>query len=551
MSLPETRPTGTASPAESVLADRFLLLLLAAGAFVIVLAGTTSATFELDRFSVPKELALNATALLAAPVLMARWRHLRLTAIDVLLGGFVGWSALSAAFAANRWLSLRALAITVSGSLVFLAARRMRGTAGPMGSEEDGGGLRDVALRAIALAAVAGALTGVLQAYGVSLPVLAQERAPGGTFGNRNFLAHLTAIAIPIVALLAVRARSRASWLSWLIALAICGNAIVLTRSRAGWLGLVAAAVVGLLASLVVMRAAGGRIRFRRRPVFSLAALCMGAAAAMLLPNTLQWTSDSPYAETLGRLTEYRAGSGRGRLIQYANSLELVPRNPLLGTGPGNWFIEYPLVTTPGDPAWAGAEPIPTNPWPSSDWVALVVERGPVGLLLGLLLGVAMGLAALLRLGGPDRQAAGDAVALLSVLAATAVTGLFDAVLLNPAPAFFVAAAIGLLLPASHPVLDRPLPKRARAALAAAVLGITLAGTTRSAQQLAAIRIVENGGASADAMRRALRIDPPNHRLHLRLASRGSCESRRPHALAAVRLMPYHEAPARALAACR
>jgi hypothetical protein len=44
---------------------------------------------------------------------------------------------------------------------------------------------------------VLGALTGLIQAYGLLTTDLASPRAPGGTFGNRNFMAHLVALGLP------------------------------------------------------------------------------------------------------------------------------------------------------------------------------------------------------------------------------------------------------------------------------------------------------------------------------------------------------------------
>jgi O-antigen ligase len=542
-----SRPTGTAAkPSRAPLA---LAIVIAAGAFAIVLMGMTSEAFELDRFAVPKELALNATALVCALVLAAGWKNVRATVTEAVLGAFVLWSAISALLATNHWISLRSFALTLSGVLIFLAARRIAGPASPADPYGQWAPLPDgrrlVVLNVLALGVTVGALGGVVQAYGLELPGLVEERAPGGTFGNRNFLAHLTAIGIPLVALGVLRSSRIVTRLFWLIALGVCGNAIVLTRSRAGWLGLAAAGIVAAVAMLAARGGVPSPGRPGRRMVAIIVALGAGAAAALVLPNTLRWTSDSPYTETLSRLTDYRAGSGRGRLIQYGNTLKLVARNPVFGTGPGNWFVEYPLVTTEGDPSYAGAEPIPTNPWPSSDWVALLAERGTVGLVIVLLAGATILLLTLRRVRAPDGPATLDAIVLLSLLAATTVTGLFDAVLLNAAPVFFVAAAAGLLLPRSIDVIDRPIAPRVRVAFIAIVLGVTLATVVRSAQQLAAIRIVENGGGSRDSIERALAVDPVNHRLHLRLAP-GDCGNAR----AAVRLLPHSELAKRSVGRC-
>ena len=47
---------------------------------------------------------------------------------------------------------------------------------------------------------LSGLPTGLIQAYGlITSDLTSTTRAPGGTFGNRNFLAHLTAIGLPLV----------------------------------------------------------------------------------------------------------------------------------------------------------------------------------------------------------------------------------------------------------------------------------------------------------------------------------------------------------------
>ena len=55
----------------------------------------------------------------------------------------------------------------------------------------------------------------------------------------------------------------------------------------------------------------------------------------MLLPNRLNWRSDSPYLDSLTGVTNFREGSGRGRLIQYGNTMRMALDHPLLGAAVG------------------------------------------------------------------------------------------------------------------------------------------------------------------------------------------------------------------------
>ena len=464
--------------------------LLGVGALGVVLALVQSDLFDLDRHAAAKELALHLTALLGLVVLLPRWRRVTAGAVEVLLAAFLAWSAVTALLATNHWLAFRSWSLTFSGVVIFLMARE---------AARQGRG-RMVAA-GLAFAAVIGALTGLAQAYGLDWSLLAG---------------------------------------SGLIA-----GAVVLTRSRAAWLAIGASLVMIGLALLAVRRAADRPGLGRRRPAGLLAALAAGVVLALLLPNRLEWKSDSPYAESLKGIVNYQEGSGHGRLIQYRNTLGLVARDPVFGVGPGNWMVRYPQVTTPGDPSFGGADPIPTNPWPSSDWMAFWAERGMVGVLLLLGAGLAAAVTAWRRLHQPGQALA--SVALLGCLTAAMVAGLFDAVLLLAAPTLFVFAAVGALLPPSGTVVAVPLRRR-RAALAATSL-VALLVVLRSAGELTAIALTSQGRQRA-VLERASQFDPGNHRLHLYLAMRGSCAQRLPHARAARRLLPFHDWPRRAAAAC-
>ena len=504
--------------------------LLLAGALAVVLVVTTSPVFDLDRHAVPKELALHVTALLGLAVMLPGWRKLDAGVVETLLALYVAWSALSSLFATNHWLAFRAFGVSFSGLVIFQMARAAR---------REGFGWAVVV--GLALAATAGALTGLLQAYGLDWALLRGERAPGGTFGNRNFLAHFAVIAMPIAGVVALSARRKAVAAIGLVSLIMLTVAVVLTRSRAAWLaGFVMLAVVAVSAWRGVR--AGAIVRARTGIV--VAGLAIGVAVAILVPNRLDWRSGSPYRDSITGLVNYQEGSGRGRLIQYRNSIKLVLHDPVFGAGPGNWMVKYPLVTSPGDPSFSGADPIPTNPWPSSDWIAVLTERGVIGVALLMLFGLASAVVAIRRLRDPEF--APYAVAALGILAATFVTGLFDAVLLLAPPTFFVLGALGALLPDTGVVFDRPLTSGPKRGLSWATFGLSLLLVGSSAMQLIAVIATQEGRTRA-VLERAMKWDPGNHRLHLLLAMRGGgC----PHARTAARLLPYHEWPRRLVSRC-
>ena len=527
--LEQAPPHGVPAPAAR--SERLALRLLQLGAVAVVLAATTWKQFELDRFFVPKELVLHVTALLVGVLLLGAFRRrIRLGAVDFLLLGFLLLGLVSGGFAQNPWVAARALAVTASGFALYWSARTLAAA-----------GLERPLLAALALAVVLASGTALLQAYGVQADLFSINRAPGGTFGNRNFIAHAAAFGLPVVLLGALRARGAAACAFWSIGSGVVGVSLVLTRSRAGWLAVGAAlAVLGL--ALFLAPALRHHRRTWLRVGGILVVLSAGVAAALTVPNTLRWNSRNPYLDTVRGVTNFQEGSGRGRMVQYRRSASIARDHPLLGAGPGNWAVVYADYAAPGDPSLdRSAAGMTSNPWPSSDWVAYVSERGIVAtlaLLVALLLVAVAALRRTLRAADPHDALA--AAAQLATLAAAVVAGLFDAVLLLAVPAFLVWTTIGALHASPTPTGPDARPRTGKSLALLVVSVLALAGAVRSAGQLAAMPLYASERNTL--LRLAAWVDPGNYRVHLRLARNGRGEQRCRHALAARELYPNAQA---------
>ena len=273
---------------------RGTLRILQLGAIAVILAVTPREVFDLDRFLVPKEIVLHATALLAGLFVL---RRIALSRLDWLLLTFVGLSALSVVFATNRWIGLRALTLSASAVLLFWIARVLRDE-----------GLARPLLNGLAFAVVLAAATALLQAYGVELTIFPTSRAPGGTLGNRNFVGHAAAFGLPLVLLAALRARR---FVFAALGITIVSASLVLTRSRAAWLACAVSLAVFFVAMLIART-----MPWKRVVAIALFAIA-GVAAALLLPNALRWRSDNPYLESVQGVVNYEGGSGRGRRRPY------------------------------------------------------------------------------------------------------------------------------------------------------------------------------------------------------------------------------------------
>jgi O-antigen ligase len=529
----------TASPSAR---ERIALHLLQLGAIVVVLAATPYKVFDLDRYFVPKELALHVCAAAGAFLCVTQVRRVKLTIVDILLAAFLVVSIVSAALATNRWAAERALAISMSGVALFWVASALRRA-----------GLVRPLIVALATGVVLGAATSLAQAYGVQTEYFSLNRAPGGTFGNRNFVAHLAAIGTPVVALVALTARRGIGSLVSAIGMAALAAVLVMSRSRGAWLAVIVLAIpVGLLGMLTWSRWCEART-LRRLMVLGIA-IVAGALAAIVLPNRLEWKSDSPYLDSATGLVNYKEGSGHGRLVQYTNSLHMTEAHPLLGVGPGNWPVTYPKYASRNDPSMSQDDGLTSNPWPSSDWVAYLSERGAIGcglLLLAMLGLVGRALRDLRGGAGRDAERVLTAIALVGTLAATAVVGAFDAVLLVAVPTFFVWTLAGALSPPTPGGVQ--LGGRTLELAPVVVFGLGALVVLRSATQLAAIATYATN-TKTSALDVASRLDPGNYRIHTRVAQaylgRGDCAHARSQARSARGLFPNAAEPRRILAAC-
>jgi O-antigen ligase len=519
------------------------LLVLQAGAVLVVLAALPYHRFSLDRYTLVKELVMLSAALAAVVLGLQATRRVAVFMVDTLIAGYLALSLISALFASNGWLAVRGVGVSLAAAALYWSARTIAraGHARPL-------------LIALAASVVLGALTGLIQAYGLVTTDLASlVRAPGGTFGNRNFMAHLVAIGLPLLLLLTLTAERRRGFLLGSAGLALAVGALVLSRSRAAWLGAAACLVFLAVEGLWAGRLWEER-RLRRRVQLLIGTALAGLLLAITLPNRLNWRSDSPYLDSLTGVTNFKEGSGLGRLIQYGNTARMLLDHPILGVGPGNWPVHYPRYMSPGDPSFDADDVIPTNPWPSSDWVAILAERGLPAFVLLMLAGTTVALGAWARARSPARRpAALEDLTIVATLIALAVVSAFDAVLLLPAPAFFVWTAIGALASTARPIRELPLDRTARRRVGAGIAAIGGVLVLHALAQVFAMAIASGGDRSA--LELAARLDPGSYRIHMALAQEwrraGRCDRARPHAERARELFPHYPAPTVVIRACR
>src|ERR687895_1570793 len=230
---------------------------LVVGAFAVVLAALPFKAFDLERFYVPKDPALFVTAAAAAVFLLDRARQLAVGWVDALLAGWLALTIASAAAAPNWWLATRAVGVSLAGATTFWVARALGRTR-----------LAYLVAAGLAGACVIASGTALLQAYGlIESDYMSPNRAPGGTLGNRNFVAHLAAIGLPALILVALESQRLLGMFVAALGVGVASWMLVLSRTRAAWLGLALAGGVLLLAAWRVPPApAGGEGGARLNP---------------------------------------------------------------------------------------------------------------------------------------------------------------------------------------------------------------------------------------------------------------------------------------------
>jgi hypothetical protein len=216
--------------------------------------------------------------------------------------------------------------------------------------------------------------------------------------------------------------------------------------------------------------------------------------------------------------------------------------NPVFGVGPGNWPVEYARFA-PSDDRSLTDDGMTANPWPSSDWVAFISERGFVPALALVAAFVILFFSALRRwseLENPDAVLAQCVLA--GTVVATMVVSAFDVVLVLAAPAFMVWSILGATSGLRRSAREVTVSPGWLGVAAAAVVLASVISTARSITQTVAMTAVGRGGMTAGWVTGAM-WDPGSYRINLRVAElysrRGRCSAARSYARQAVSLFPH------------
>jgi O-antigen ligase len=211
---------------------------------------------------------------------------------------------------------------------------------------------------------------------------LLSDYAPlGAPIGLKNSLTVYLALMVPfmIAALLSMLERDnhhRSFRVAGLLAL-LFGMllAIFLSRTRSAW-WMIAVDVIGV--AIIALRT-GARSAYLASAVLP-ALVTLAITFGILAPNSLHWTSSTPFMDSLSSMASLRQSNGRDLLWQVG--IEMVKANPVIGIGSANYPTLWPryIASAEVDPeAFALLRPdLPIF----NDYLQALIENGGVGLLL-------------------------------------------------------------------------------------------------------------------------------------------------------------------------
>lgn len=525
---------GTPSAVEPSLGAVDTLRAIALGLTVVTtLIVTPTWGYGNEAYTVGKTLSLALMAAIGA-VTLFRLEKLRITIADGLLGLYWLHGVVSACVGTQP-LSMASVALLPELSAGLVMATLVVGT-------EKSVARRGIVLDVLVVSATLMSLIALAEALGVALPWQGMRR-PHSTLGNRNFVGAEAAI-VAFIAYGRFVARP-STWRA--VSLAALVAAVGISRCRSAWLGSLLA-VAAVAASAWLLRRASGRglPAGGARHVGAAAAvtvLALAAVAFMPWPG-LRWTdTTSPISDTLGRVTEYKTGTGRERLGDLGIAATLATQHPLFGVGPRGWDEASTAIAH----QMAGRHATPQHFWttPNSDLARTLGERGIVGASLLLAALIAL-------LDGAVRAARSrsylENLMLVGALTVFGVNAVLDAPLFRPSSLLLAAVLFGLLRSSAGGRVIRLRRTAWSGALAVVVTLLLTATTLRAAAAKTACATDD-----LDALRRAQELfwrPDVAEVLSLKLARAGQCSEAESVGLEALAVSPHHWGVPHALAAC-
>jgi O-antigen ligase len=385
---------------------------------------------------------------------------------------------------------------------------------------------RERVLQAATVAAAVVAFMGLLQHMELtplSIPIISR---PGSTFGNRNQAGDVMAMALPLGVGAVASARDRTTRA---VAIAAVGLELVflgVTRTRGAWIG----AACGLGTTIWLAR------RHMSRSVILVVAAGGIAAVGAWLPGRLSPNEagdtkrSAAVTDMLEQSIDPRSTAVRTRLGLWRRSAAMLRDHPVLGVGPGNWPVVFPLYAEPDAYRDGVLTASRAARQAHEDILERAAETGVVGLLALVALAAGTGVA-VRRRSAADRETSLAASAAGGSLVALVGLALAAFPLEMPGTICLAGLALGLVAPRERAELA-PAASRLRTSVTAiAALVLVVLAVLRAEQKVRGSfwlgeaeramrrdRSIEGATEALQDLARSLAVDPRDYRAEFRTA---------------------------------
>ncbi len=248
----------------------------------------------------------------------------------------------------------------------------------------------------ISIAGLAVGLIGMAQIFSLAFVSLPGNVIPYATMANRNLFASYLILSLPF-ALITVRSPRIVIKIMGATTVVVILFTIIASQTRAVWVALAVAGVAALIMAAITRKSRGAAQaagpssgRFSSKKIIVVSVIV--ALAFVVLGNSV---SDWNLADRARSIVNREDGSIADRLDIWSRSLEMAREYPILGVGPGQWRVHIAGYGVEGTRSESGVTHFQR---PHNDYLWVLCENGPLGLLFYMLMFGMVGRTALNKL---------------------------------------------------------------------------------------------------------------------------------------------------------
>jgi tetratricopeptide (TPR) repeat protein len=271
---------------------------------------------------------------------------------------FLIWMALSAALGKYGFAGLPVIIRFVALSAVFAAVANTQ--------DLD----RSFVTKSVAASAVLPVIIGIIQMFHPGFMrgfMVFGSRVPS-TFGNPNFFGAYLAAVIPVIIKTAIEIKKPLKWAAYTLA-ALSAVCVIMTGSKASYLAMFIEACIGLYLLLK-----GNEKTAPRSGIIT-------ASAAALFVLFLPAVFNVPYNNVFDGKEWMKNDSVFFRYYTWAGTVKMTGNRPMLGSGPGSFYLDFPSYKPAEIMKWSGEHSYEISQ-PENIFLQAAAETGIPGLLI-------------------------------------------------------------------------------------------------------------------------------------------------------------------------